>query len=77
MNQNDSSGAHRGLEQDSAASRGADVFRSVTSALLAAVDIWMIRRYHRRSLQQINSDRREMLEEQVALLRSRRNGHVE
>ena len=43
MNQNDSSGA-RGLEQNSAnslsAGSGADVFRSGTSALLAAVDIW-------------------------------------
>jgi NTE family protein len=40
MNQNDSSGAHRGLEQISAESAGAGVFRSGTSALLAAVDIW-------------------------------------
>jgi NTE family protein len=44
MNQNDSSGAHRGLEQNSAASSGtasgAGLFRSGTSALLAAVDIW-------------------------------------
>lgn len=40
MNENDSSGAHRGLEQNGDASAGAVVFRSGTSALLAAVDIW-------------------------------------
>jgi NTE family protein len=42
MNQNDSSGAHRGSEQDSAGPpvAGSGVFRSGTSALLAAVDIW-------------------------------------
>jgi hypothetical protein len=45
--------------------------------VLAGIDIWMIRRFQRRGLAKINADRREMLEEQVAILRSRRNGHVE
>lgn len=45
--------------------------------LLAGIDIGLIRRFQRRSLAKINADRREMLEEQVAILRSRRNGHVE
>lgn len=43
---------------------------------MAAYDIWAIRRYGRRHLQQIHDERRAMLEGQVARLRSERNGHV-
>jgi hypothetical protein len=44
--------------------------------VLAAVDLWAIRRYGLRHYRQIQSDRRAMIEEQVALLRKERNGHV-
>jgi hypothetical protein len=42
---------------------------------LAAVDLWAIRRYGLRHLRQIQSDRRAMLQEQMALLRRERNGY--
>ncbi len=42
---------------------------------LAAYDIWAIRRFGVRHLRKIQSDRRAMIEEQVAILRSQRNGH--
>jgi len=42
--------------------------------LLAAVDIWGIRRWHRRKLAELQADRREAIEEQVAIMRSKRNG---
>jgi hypothetical protein len=42
---------------------------------LAAVDLWAIRRYGLRHLRQIQSDRRAMLQEQLAILRRERNGH--
>jgi hypothetical protein len=43
--------------------------------LLAALDMWAIRRYGRRQLQQLEADYRAGVEKDVALLRSRRNGH--
>lgn len=42
--------------------------------VLAAVDVWGIRRWHRRKLAELRSDRREAIEEQVAIMRSKRNG---
>jgi len=42
--------------------------------LLAAVDLWAIRRFGIRHLRQIQADRRAMIEHQAARLRSRRNG---
>jgi hypothetical protein len=47
-----------------------------TIVLLAAYDIWAIRRYGRRHLKRINDERRAMLEGQVARMRSERNGHT-
>jgi hypothetical protein len=44
--------------------------------LLAAYDIWAIRRYGRRHRQKIDAERRAMLEGQVARFRSQRNGHT-
>ena len=41
----------------------------------AGVDFWAIRRYGLRHRQRIEADRRAMIEHQVALLRSQRNGH--
>jgi ABC-type Fe3+ transport system permease subunit len=43
--------------------------------LLAALDMWAIRRYGRRQLEQLEADYRAGVEKDVALLRSRRNGH--
>jgi hypothetical protein len=43
--------------------------------VLAGFDIWSIRRYGRRHLRQIQTDRREMVEQQVSRLRTQRNGH--
>lgn len=42
---------------------------------LGALDLLAIRRYGIRSLRKIQSDRRAMIEDQVALFRSQRNGH--
>lgn len=42
---------------------------------LAALDIFAIRRFGLRHYRQIQSDRREMIEREVAQLRSQRNGH--
>ena len=47
----------------------------MASLFLAAWDIWAIRRFGRRHLSQIDADRRAMVQEQVTILRSRRNGH--
>lgn len=46
------------------------------TVILASADIWLIRRFHRRTMRKLDAARREMIEEQVAVLRSRRNGHV-
>lgn len=43
---------------------------------LAAFDIWAIRRYGRRHMEKINEERRAMLKDEVARLRSERNGHA-
>ncbi len=43
--------------------------------ILASIDVWTIRRFQRRQMAKLNADRREMIEEQVAILRSRRNGY--
>jgi hypothetical protein len=43
---------------------------------IAALDIWAIHRFGRRHHRQIQADRREMIERQVARLRSQRNGHA-
>jgi hypothetical protein len=40
-----------------------------------ALDVWAIRRYGLRHLRQIQDDRRAMIAEQAARLRSERNGH--
>lgn len=43
---------------------------------LAAYDIWAIRRYGRRHLRKIHEERRAMLEDHVARMRTDRNGHT-
>ncbi len=43
---------------------------------LAAADLFAIRRYGRRQYRQIQEDRRAMIKEELARLRSRRNGHM-
>jgi hypothetical protein len=43
---------------------------------LAALDLWAIRRYGLRHYRKIQSDRRAMIEQQVAILRRDRNGHT-
>lgn len=43
--------------------------------LLAALDMWAIRRYGRRHMKQLEADYRASVEQEVAILRSRRNGH--
>jgi hypothetical protein len=43
--------------------------------VLACTDFWAIRRYGLRHLRRIQSDRRAALEKDIALYRSRRNGH--
>jgi hypothetical protein len=40
-----------------------------------ALDVWAIRRYGLRHLRQIQDDRRAMIEQQAARLRTERNGH--
>jgi hypothetical protein len=42
---------------------------------LAGWDLLAIRRYGRRHLRQIQADRRAMIEDQIARVRSQRNGH--
>jgi hypothetical protein len=42
---------------------------------LALFDIWAIRRFALRHYRRIQEDKREMIERQVARLRSQRNGH--
>jgi hypothetical protein len=44
---------------------------------LAAIDVWAIRRYGRRHYQRIKGDRREMLEQQLRILRSERGPRPE
>jgi uncharacterized small protein (DUF1192 family) len=48
----------------------------LTIVFLAAYDIWAIRRYGRRHLRQIHDERRAMLQDEVARLRTDRNGHT-
>jgi cytochrome bd-type quinol oxidase subunit 2 len=43
--------------------------------LLAAVDLWSIRRYGLRQHRKLIADRRAMIEREVARLRQERNGH--
>ena len=43
---------------------------------IAAFDIWAIHCFGQRHRRQIQADRREMIERQVARLRSQRNGHA-
>ena len=43
---------------------------------LAAYDIWAIRRYALRHHRQIQVDRREMIEKELSLFRTQRNGHT-
>jgi hypothetical protein len=43
--------------------------------VLAGLDLIAIRRYGQRHLRQIQADRRAMIEEQIARVRSQRNGH--
>jgi hypothetical protein len=45
--------------------------------LLAALDLWGIRRYARRHLRHLQQEHRAQLEEDLASFRSKRNGHVE
>jgi hypothetical protein len=42
---------------------------------VAFMDLWAVRRYGLRHIRQLQADRRAMLERQIALLRSERNGH--
>src|SRR5207244_2550560 len=42
---------------------------------LAFVDLWAIRRFGLRHIRQIQSDRRAMIEQEMANLRTQRNGH--
>jgi hypothetical protein len=42
---------------------------------LALLDLWAVRRYGLRHIRQIQADRRDMLERQLALRRTDRNGH--
>jgi hypothetical protein len=42
---------------------------------LALVDLWAVRRFGLRHMRQIQADRRAMLERQLALRRTDRNGH--
>jgi hypothetical protein len=42
---------------------------------VAFMDLWAIRRFGLRHMRQLQADRRAMLERQIALLRSERNGH--
>ncbi len=44
--------------------------------LLAAYDLWAIRRYGLRHLRQIQEDRREMIQKELTLIRTQRNGHT-
>jgi LPS O-antigen subunit length determinant protein (WzzB/FepE family) len=43
--------------------------------VLAGLDLIAIRRYGQRHLRQIQADRRAMIEQQIARVRSQRNGH--
>jgi len=42
---------------------------------LAGFDLWAIRRYGNRHMQQIRDDRKAMFQEELSRLRSQRNGH--
>ncbi len=44
--------------------------------LLAAYDLWAIRRYGLRHHRQIQEDRREMIKKELTLFRTQRNGHT-
>jgi hypothetical protein len=44
--------------------------------LLAALDIWAIRRYGRRQLLQLHADHKASVKEQLAAMRTERNGHA-
>jgi hypothetical protein len=43
--------------------------------VLAGLDLFAIRRYGQRHMRQIQADRRAMINEQIARVRSQRNGH--
>jgi hypothetical protein len=42
---------------------------------VALMDIWAVRRFGLRQTRQLQADRRAMLERQIALMRTERNGH--
>lgn len=44
--------------------------------ILAGLDILTIRRFRKRQMQQISSDRKAMLQEELARIRHQRNGHA-
>jgi len=48
----------------------------LTIVFLAAYDIWAIRRYGQRHLRRIHEERRAMLKDEVARMRTDRNGHT-
>jgi len=66
----------QGILNRSLAYVGTAVLLLMGMLLLAAVDLWAIRRFGIRHLRQIQADRRAMIERQAARLRSRRNGHA-
>ena len=44
--------------------------------LVTAYDLWAIRRYALRHLRQIQADRREMIKQEISIIRTQRNGHT-
>jgi hypothetical protein len=42
---------------------------------VAFMDLWAVRRFGLRQIRQLQADRRAMLERQIALMRTERNGH--
>src|SRR5262249_49402384 len=44
--------------------------------LLAAYDLWAIRRYGLRHHRQIQADRQAMIEQEISIIRTQRNGHT-
>ena len=43
---------------------------------LTAYDLWAIRRYGLRHLRQIQADRQAMIEQEISIIRTQRNGHT-
>jgi uncharacterized membrane protein len=66
--------AVRALVRTYAAFWGTFLSLLMALVLLTAWDVWAIRRYALRHLRQINADRRAMIEHELAVLRSQRNG---